>query len=181
MPHTVPLDSTPRTIHTRVNGITPANQERLPENDSWAFCLALSGCASLHFWLTSVIAAADMLVMDWKSVGIILYTDIFMIWCARVFTSNKDTVGQTIHYHIYIKTDSACGDGSLILLFVLVLTLCQAQQGNMAGGGCIHGYGLETAERLDGLGAGEEELSWQGSWQFRSLNRGSSARRRQCT
>ena len=33
----------------------------------------------------------------------------------------------------------------------------------------IHGYGLEMAERLEGLGAGTEELSWQGSWQFRSL------------
>lgn len=39
----------------------------------------------------------------------------------------------------------------------------------MAGGARIHGYGLEMAERLEGLGAGTEELSWQGSWQFRSL------------
>lgn len=33
----------------------------------------------------------------------------------------------------------------------------------MAGGARIHGYGLEMAERLEGLGAGTEELSWQGS------------------
>lgn len=39
----------------------------------------------------------------------------------------------------------------------------------MAGGARIHGYRLEMAERLEGLGAGTEELSWQGSWQFRSL------------
>lgn len=34
---------------------------------------------------------------------------------------------------------------------------------------CIHGYGQEMAERLEGLGAGTEEPSWQGSWQFRIL------------
>lgn len=138
-------------------------------------------CVLLNFTSLYSLQLLLMLVMDWKSVGIILYANIFMIWCACVFTSNKDTVCQTLHYHISIKTDSACGDGSLILLFALVLTLCQAQRGNMAGGGCIHGYGLEMAERLEEPGAGEEELSWQGSWQFRSLNRGSSARRRQCT
>lgn len=111
---------------------------------------------------------------------IILFTNIFMFLCVCVFTSNKDTVCQTTHYCRYLKIDS-CGDGSLLLLFVLILTLCQAQRGNMAGRACIHGYGLEMAERLEGLGAGEEKLSWQGSWQFRSLNRGSSARGRQCT
>lgn len=69
--------------------------------------------------------------------------------------------------NIHIKIDSACVDGSLILLFALILTFCQAQQGNMAGGARIHGYRLEMVERLEG--AGTEELSWQGSWQFRSL------------
>lgn len=39
----------------------------------------------------------------------------------------------------------------------------------MAGGARIHGYGLEMAVRLEELGAGTEELSWQGSWQCRSL------------
>lgn len=39
----------------------------------------------------------------------------------------------------------------------------------MAGGARIHGYGQEMAERLEGLGAGTEEPSWQGSWQFRFL------------
>lgn len=34
----------------------------------------------------------------------------------------------------------------------------------MAGGARIHGYGLEMAVRLEELGAGTEELSWQGSW-----------------
>lgn len=35
----------------------------------------------------------------------------------------------------------------------------------MAGGARIHGNRLE----LEGLGAGTEEHSWQGSWQFLSL------------
>lgn len=39
----------------------------------------------------------------------------------------------------------------------------------MAGGARIHGYRLEMAERLEGLGAGTEGLSWQGSWQSHSL------------
>lgn len=39
----------------------------------------------------------------------------------------------------------------------------------MAGGARIHGYGLEMAERLERLGVGTEEPSWQGSWHFRSL------------
>lgn len=90
------------------------------------------------------------------------------------------SVHQTEHYHIHITTDSACGDGSLILLFALILTFCQAQRGNMAGGARIHGYGLEMAERLEGVGAGTEKLL-AGVLAVSLFNRGSSARRRQCT
>lgn len=57
-----------------------------------------------------------------------------------------------VYYHIHIKNDSVCGDGSLILLFALILTFCQEQRGNMAGGVRIHGYRLEMAERLGGWG-----------------------------
>lgn len=70
------------------------------------------------------------------------------------------TKQQTLYYHTR-------GDGSLILLFALILTFCQAQQGNMAGGDRFHGYGAGDGDEVArGRGWGKLENQLAGVLDF---------------
>lgn len=60
------------------------------------FCLALSCCKLFNFNLTSVIAAADIFVMDWKSVIIISFAKIFLFLCVRLHQTKPQSVRQYI-------------------------------------------------------------------------------------
>lgn len=99
--------------------------------------------------------------MDWKSVIIVSFAKIFMFVCVCL----HQTKTQCVRRYIIVDTqqiDSGCGGGSLLLLFALILTLCQAQRGNMAGRARIHGYGLEMHERLGGAGSWGREAGLAG-------------------
>lgn len=99
-----------------------------------------------------------------------------------LFVRSKASVYQTQYYRIHIKKiDSACGDGSLILLFALILTFCQAQWGNMAGGALYPWIRAGDGWEVGGAGGWYRGAELAGVLAVLHFNRGSSARGPQCT